>query len=215
MIVSAKPYGPCRSRRSFRDALQAGRGRNRFRTNEGDATPGRLATPAGKESLDRHFPEVQWPLKPSVAWVYISIFSFLFLFCAGWIVFFVTVGMPWPAWAGTGVLSLFCGAIVLHNWNYRTGALTLNASGLSHTANKQPFRFAEAKSMSLLKRNSDFTVIFHLQEPRRRSKAWWWPGSVNRVAFSLRVFKNRKQVEMAQTIHRYYARQIQGKAGQP
>jgi Zn-dependent protease with chaperone function len=162
-------------------------------------------TSEGRALLERHFPEVKWRTRSFPVW--------LCLFACG--VFglaalaFVITGEPVWLKAIFGLVGAIIAAIAIGCWRrHHGGEFTLRADSLSYTGWKRPLRFADVERVALSNTNGSLSITFVLKAKApmiyRYSPSNWTRKS---VAVGLSWIKG-KQPQVAETIYRYYTREI-------
>lgn len=164
-------------------------------------------TEAGREMLDRHFPERRWRVRPIAFWFQIgslgglAVGSLLLIKIAEHEV--LTTGL---VIAAVGLL-----AWAASLWKRHRGSeLVLRADSLSYGGWKRPLLFANVKTITVLNQSGSLTVTYVLNT----AEPWIWKYSLvswyrsKQVSFTLSFFAG-KQSETLQTLARYLARQIE------
>jgi Zn-dependent protease with chaperone function len=161
------------------------------------------STEAGKQLLDRHFPERKWQRKPSKPWFAVSIAALL-AGGAGLLAFL----LPEPGIIAGVVAFIFILAVVIRiHWiRHRNGEVTLTPTGIFYTGWVRPLLFNDVESMSAHTYNGETSVIFKL----KRKIPAIWKSSLRREArtISLPVMRlTEKPFNVANTIFQYLTRQ--------
>lgn len=163
-------------------------------------------TASGKELLDRLFPEKKWRSKPSGFWAAIGFMGLLFGLCLTAVIFINDLG----ARVIIGLIGILFGLFLAGIWiRYRRSELTLNAEGVFHSGWKRPVRFKEVEKLLARRSYSNITLTFRLKA--KQPPIWKFSGlplARKTVAFSLSGF-DEKPLPMAQTIFRYFTRQME------
>jgi Zn-dependent protease with chaperone function len=163
-------------------------------------------TEAGKELLNRHFPEIIWTTKPSNFWAGVITLALLVGGCIAAVIFISD-----PAARVIFILiGALIGTFIWGIWQRHRGAvLTLNAGGIFYSGWKRPLLFKEVANLSARRNYSNVTLNFHLKEKQPPIwKSSLLPIARKQLGFSLSGF-NQKPLVMAQTIFRYLTRQTQ------
>ena len=159
---------------------------------------------AGRELLDKHFPERKWRVRP---------FSYgLFIVACG---VFALIGLTLALAArdtggrvvGGVLVLIFSLLMVVIYGRHRQGELTLNAEGLRYSGWKGPLFFKEVKNISARRSYSNITLVFHWKEKQR--SLWKFDLLSSRVAtmsFSLGGLPGKAAVN-ADIIFKYFTRQ--------
>lgn len=164
-------------------------------------------TDAGKKILEQHFPERKWSAKPSWAGVVVAgLFALFFL------VMVVAVD-TFEARLIFGVLLFMMALCTAVLWKHRrTTELTLNANGILHTSWSRPLHFKDIQNISGQKQYSTIILTFHLKgkQPSIR-KSGLFRVSSKRVTLTLSNALQDKPLTIANTILKYFTRQIENK----
>jgi Zn-dependent protease with chaperone function len=177
-------------------------GKLRSRTQVAEAD---YQTEAGRELLERHFPERKWPAKGSSL---ATTMSFLVLFIVAGVVAVILIRET-IATISIGVVVAWLALLACLAWKRHRGAeFAVNADRMFYSGWKRPVRFQEIHSFSGQKHYSTVTVIFRLKEEQPPI----WKFSLlpyPRRAFSLTISGLKgKPEEIFETIARYCTRQI-------
>ena len=163
-------------------------------------------TTAGKELLDRHFPEQNIHTKRSRLWFVMGFLLFLVAVCVTATVYIDELAARIIFGSFIIPLGLFCVGV----WKrHRRAEFVLNANAINYTGWQRPLRFQDVKSISAQQQYSTVTLTFHLKEKQPPI----WKFSVLRfgrksVSFSFSGLEG-KQITNAQTVLRYFARQTE------
>jgi Zn-dependent protease with chaperone function len=166
-------------------------------------------TAEGRELLERHFPEKRWKVRQSSFWFVIVLLGCLTAGCFLAAVLLLGVGIWFVIISA--LLGGWCAFGCALQWRrHRHAEFTVNADGINYTGWVTPLRFQQVGHVSGRKVYGTITMTFRLKEP----KPPIWNGSLLRyprktVSFSLSGLADVKQVTVAQTIFRYYSRQME------
>lgn len=163
-------------------------------------------TPEGKELLERHFPEKKWRSRHLGLWFLTILFGVIVALCL-WGV----IGCDaWGLKAFLGAIGIVFGGSIVMYWKRNWKAeFTLNAGGIFYTGWKRPLRFADIEKISGRSNYGNVTLTFRLKQKQPRYWKWsWLPRPARSVGISLGNL-NGKSLAIAQTIIRYYARQME------
>jgi hypothetical protein len=175
--------------------------RTRHLISEADYT-----SPEGKALLDQHFPEKKWQPKRGDS-LGVQIVLILLATGAGVMAIFIPVI---PIKLICTPLSLFFIFLLVAQWKrFRNAWVTLNAGSILHTGWKRPLLFTEVARISARRNYGTVTLTFHLKE---RSPAIWkfsvLPLASKTLNYNVSV-ADEKPMVIAQTIFRYYTRQME------
>ena len=177
-------------------------GKLRSRTQVAEAD---YQTQAGRELLERHFPEKKWAAKGSSLTRVTMILVVLILGCIA-----AAVGIKEPiATIVAALVVLWLVVLMVVMWKrHRKAEFTVNAEGMTYSGWKRPVRFQEIHSLSGQKHYSTVTVTFRLKEKQEPI----WKFSLlryRRRAFPLTISSLKgKPEEIFETIARYCTRHI-------
>jgi Zn-dependent protease with chaperone function len=177
-------------------------GKLRSRTKVAEAD---YQTEAGRELLERHFPERKWPAKGSSL---ATVMSILALFIVAGIVAAVAIKEP-IATISIGAVVAWLALLAFVVWKRHRGAeFTVNADRMAYSGWKRPVRFQEIHSFSGQKHYSTVTITFRLKE--KQPPIW----KLTLLPYHRRVLQltisglKGKPEEIFETIARYCTRQI-------
>ena len=161
-------------------------------------------TKAGRELLDRHFPEQKWRVRPGFNWVIVILLG-LFAFCLLMLLFSPVDAGAKVIFAALDVVLGMAMAVVRQR--NRGVELSLRAEGLTHTNWRRPLLFRDVKQLAARRVNSNILLTFHFKE--KQPPLWkfrLWPFPVRRMALPMTGLEG-KPAANAETILRYFARQ--------
>ena len=162
-------------------------------------------TEAGKELLDRHFPEQTWRKRGASLWIALILLGFIIFLSA---LAFIYINVP-TARIFFGVLAaIFCYAGVVVWKRHHHATLSLNAERIEYSGWKHPIYFQQIQTISAMRQYSNVTLIFRLKAPQRtvwKLSPVWFSRKV--VSFSLSGL-DAHPIKVAETIFRYFKRQI-------
>jgi Zn-dependent protease with chaperone function len=177
-------------------------GKLRSRTQVAEAD---YQTQAGRELLERHFPEKKWAAKGSSLTTMVTILG---LVIAGCIVLAAAVKEPIVTLI-CAVVAIWFGVLAFVVWKrHRRAEFAVNAEGMAYSGWKRPVQFKEIHSLSGQKHYSTVTVTFRLKEKTDPI----WKFSLLRYqqrSFQLSISSLKgKPEQIFETIARYCTRQI-------
>lgn len=163
-------------------------------------------TVAGRELLEKHFPEKKWQTKPSGFWAGMVFLGLVLASCLMAIIFINDPTFQ-IIFGGIGILLALMTA---GNWTrHRRGALTLNADGIFYSGWKRPLRFKEVEKLFARRSYSNITLTFRLKD--KQSSPWKFTvvaPSRKAIGLTLSGFAD-KPLTIAQTVFRYFTRQTE------
>jgi Zn-dependent protease with chaperone function len=162
------------------------------------------STEAGKQLLERHFPERKWQRKPRKPWFVISVATIL----TGGVAFFASL-LPSAGTISIFLASLLVAVIVIRvQWIWhKNGELILKADSIFYTGWIRPLALKDIQSMSAHTHNGSTSVIFKLKQRTTTI----WKSDLRREIGSVSVSVMRlgdKPINIANTIFRYLTRQV-------
>ncbi len=164
------------------------------------------STAAGKELLDRHFPERKWRPKASSFWFLIVLLGLFMSGCLLGVIFIPDAGGKTVfLWIGLIFILTLVGYWIRH----RHAELTLNVEGVFHSGWKRPVPFKEVARMFVRRSSWSVTLILHFKT--KQPSPWKFPfspGRQSKVSFSVTGL-GEKPLAVAQTFFRYYTRQTE------
>ncbi len=163
-------------------------------------------TEAGRQLLEKHFPEIKWEGRPIAFWVMFSLLGIIGLgLLAGtiWIPL-----LPFQILFGVLILLLLLVEAIIFKRHYQA-LLNLTAEGLTYSGWKRPLLFSDVQNISARRSSSSISLTFHLKTKQlSHLKGNIYPFPSNRLQLDLSVLGG-KTLPMAQTIFRYYTRQLE------
>jgi len=162
-------------------------------------------TEAGKKLLDEHFPEVKWRGKASGFWTGFLFVLLITLGAAAGALFIPDTGLR----VFMGIIVLFFATIASWQWSRQHGLeLVLTPAGLTRTGWHRPLRFQDVEKISGRKQYSAITLVFCLKEKQPRIWKFSLPGLRSKNVSLPLSGLDGKALTIAQTIIRYYTRQM-------
>jgi len=162
-------------------------------------------TEAGKKLLDEHFPEVKWRGKASGFWTGFLFVLLITLGAAAGALFIPDTGLR----VFMGIIVLFFATIAAWQWSRQHGLeLVLTPAGLTRTGWHRPLRFQDVEKISGRKQYSAITLVFCLKEKQPRIWKFSLPGLRSKNVSLPLSGLDGKALTIAQTIIRYYTRQM-------
>jgi len=161
-------------------------------------------TTAGRELLERHFPEKKWRVRPLSYGLFVTLFG---IFALLGVILALAGRDPGGRVVGLFMAILAGGIGVVQYGRHRKGELTLTAEGLSYTGWKGALLFKEVKNIAARRANSGIILVFHWEE--KRATLWKFSLLSSRAAtmsFSLGGLPG-KPVANAELILKYFMRQ--------
>jgi len=162
-------------------------------------------TAAGKELLEQHFPEKKWPRRQTGVWLGTILMAL------------VAVGLAVAAWFETvpavkvffGLIAVGLGLFAVRMTRvHHKAEFVLSAAGIFYSSWNRPLLFTDVARISARRACSAITLTFKLKTRQPACAALSIPGlPVKSVSFTLSSLKG-KQLEIAQTICRYFARDL-------
>jgi Zn-dependent protease with chaperone function len=173
--------------------------------SQADVLQADVGTPAGRELLERHFPERRWVSRPTGLWIA----------CGALAVGVAVLGLLATVAEGAGVRAFLAlvaaGFVAVGAWVWRRhhGAdLVLHADSIGYGGWRHPLPWASIESISALRQYGSLTLRFRLRQNER--PPWKYallPFRQRVVAFDLRWVQGNHD-EILQTIHLYLTRQL-------
>jgi Zn-dependent protease with chaperone function len=160
------------------------------------------STEAGRELLEKHFPEKKWKAKPG--WgvvVFLGILALLFLTVA------IVVNESGTRIVFGSLLVLMVAGAFWARKQQRGTELTLNAEGLSHSKWQRPLSFKDVANITGRRQYSTIILTFHLktkQPPFYKSAIIRSPGK--QLLLSLSGGFEAKPAAIADSIFKYFKR---------
>lgn len=162
------------------------------------------STQEGKELLDKSFPEVCWPTRPTGLWIKLGFCGLGTLIALGlfWMV------DEWDVRSGMLVLAALCATPAVLQWRrHHGGEFTLRADSIDYTGWHRPLVFADVAQVTTITSYGSITLTFYLKASASgiwRYSPFSWIRSKS-VSLPLGLIPG-KQKETLATIHRYFAR---------
>ena len=171
-----------------------------------DVAQANCETEAGRQLLEKHFPECRWKIRPFFFWLLVLCWG---LVSAGLLTGAVFArDIVWTPVLAVG--ALLAGAANVAMWRrHRNGEFVLRADALNYTGWQRPLPFANVEKMSAVNSNGGITVTFRLKA--KQPEIWKYSllrFQRKRVSLSL-SWIGVKQADVLKTIYRYFARQIE------
>jgi Zn-dependent protease with chaperone function len=163
-------------------------------------------TDAGKKLLDQHFPEQKWRASGSGFWIGLVFLLLLALGAAA-----VAVSVPTAvARIVAGCFTLLFGLAVAGVWSrHHQAELALNAGGLTHTGWRRSLLFRDVQTVSARRTYSTITLTFRLKQSEPGIWRFSVPGPRSKTVSISLSGMNAKPLTIAQTIFRYFTRQVE------
>lgn len=164
--------------------------------------------PRGRAALDEHFPPQKWKGAPLP-----NLWAFAvagFVFTASLLVIYFLENLPIQIIAGfVAFLTLLFTAIYGYSrYHIYTGALELSPGGIVYSHWNRPLLFTDVNQVEIQQEVGKLVMIFHLLESQRPyEKSWIYQFHKKEARLSV-AFRNGTPVELAETITRYYSRQL-------
>lgn len=160
-------------------------------------------TEAGKQLLDKHFPEQKWTTKSSLTWFLTTIFG---LFGGFFLLMALCIDGS-TAKLICGPLFFLCLVGIFFAWKLpRSTELTLNAQGLKFGTWKRPLLFKDVDKIAGARQYSNIILTFHLKEKQPPYRKSWFGFPVKKVTLALGTGMPAKPLTVAETILKYYQR---------
>jgi Zn-dependent protease with chaperone function len=159
-------------------------------------------TSEGKALLDRHFPELIWPINSGQikkACVLLSLVAVFFLF----LVYIVD-----DRWIGSGIfaIALFFGGMAARIWiTKRNARIILNVDSFHYTYWREPILFKNLTHLSISD-NNGVQLVFHFKESRKPLIRYSLPFKRKTAFFPLRDVQQKQ--DLVDKTYRYFHRQM-------
>lgn len=162
-------------------------------------------TQEGRELLDKHFPEKRWRYKQSQLWAALVFLVLIVAGCLGAVIFIDNL----IATVIFGAFAIILGLVFSITWKRnRHAEFILNAEGVFYSGWKRQLKFVDVEKMLVRRSYSTFILIFRLKQKQPRFPKFVLLNYQAKAArFSLNSL-DAKPVSIAQTIYRYYTRQL-------
>lgn len=170
-----------------------------------------LSSETGRALLNQHFPTKAWTIRPYAFWMPIVMGTVitLLLVTIAWFIYDLKAALL----MGGG--ALLSGLYATSHWiRHRHGRLTVNAAGLSYTGWTRPILFEEVAGVSFPNINDSLKMTIDFK--KKQSSIWkfsltpWQTGKATLTLSSL----DGEPVDIARTLYRYYARELDDAAAE-